>query len=134
MRLMIAVFAVVLTACGSSDSPERTDRPDRPERPTEKGDGELDDDAMRISGEVLTLRYDDGGVLFSRTADGVISAVRLADDMRFEYDPSGPSFEVNGRNIVLSSARLERKAGDTEWHRLVIADGNKTVYVVVDGI
>ena len=127
---LTAILTIVLclsSACGSHSA----DIPDRPsgETPTSP---ELDDDAMRISGEALTMNYDDAGILFSITNDGVISAIRLADDTRFEFDPAKPSLTVNGSAIRLKSSEIAKQTDDCRWYRLVTSDRGKEIYIVIN--
>ena len=102
-----------------------------PERPSsgEPDDPELLDDGMRISGEVLSMRYDDGGILFSITPEGKISAVRLADDIGFVFDPTGPALSVNDKAVGLDSAEMIKEADGCKWFKLIAAGGRQKIYI-----
>lgn len=122
------LIAILVIGCGKDEH-----QIERPERPSEAENPELSDASMRVSGDKVTLRYDDGGVLFCRSNSGEVSVVRLSDDTRVEYDPSAPSLKINGADLGLRSAEIEKRADGTEWHRLVLDDGSD-VYIVVAGI
>lgn len=133
LKIDVIIIAFVCSLISVSCARHSIDIPERPANETEN-EPELNDDAMRISGEVMTLRYDDGGVLFCRTADGIISAVRLADDISFLFDPVTPSLKINSTDIRLESATLAKESANCQWYRLVTADRHKNIYIVVNGL
>lgn len=126
-RLQTAILtAMMLTSCGGH-------HPETPERP---GTGqtvspELSDGSMRICGSLLTLSYDDGGILFSRNSNGVISAVRLADECRFDFDPSVPELKVNGVAVGLAGASPVQEKESAIWYRLDLTAVDDPVYIII---
>lgn len=130
-RSLLYIIVLIIYVLSSSCSSRSIHEPDRPSTdPVENP--QLKDASMRISGTPLTLNYDDGGILFSRTADGTISGVRVSDGVGFEYTPSAKALQINGVPTALSSAELVKKEGSTEWHRLTLADGTTNIYIVVN--
>lgn len=127
-KYCITLIIVLLSASCSSRELGELDRPSSSPRENEQ----LKDAGMRISGEVLTLNYDDGGILFSRSGDGTISAVRVSDGVGFDYTPAPPKLLINGVETELSSGELIKKDGSTEWHKLTMADRKTEIYIVVD--
>lgn len=129
-RLFLSLItAMMFAACGTSHS-------EVPERPGEKPEvsSELADGSMRISGAPLTLRYDDGGILFSRDSRGVIRGIRLADECRFEFDPSVPSLKINGVAVVLAGVALVQEKDGVSWYRLDPTGSDGPIYIVVAGL
>ena len=126
LHSLLLVAILLLAACSHGSSPE----PDRPGRPP-KEDPESLDPAMRITGDLVNFIYDDGGILFSRSTDGTISAVRLRDGLTVDYKPDVPSLKLNGVDIAVSSAELLASKNNTEWHRITLSDRRQTVYIVV---
>lgn len=128
MMLNILTLSLLLVFAGCSHRSY-----EMPERPSsgEPDDPELLDDGMRISGEVLSMRYDDCGILFSITPEGKISAVRLADDIGFVFDPAGPALSVNGKAVGLDSAEMIKEADGCKWFKLITAGGRQKIYIVV---
>lgn len=86
---------------------------------------------MRITGDIVNFVYDDGGILFSRSTDGTISAVRLRDGLTVDYKPDVSSLKLNGVDIAVSAAELLASKNNTEWHRITLSDRRQTVYIVV---
>lgn len=86
---------------------------------------------MRITGDLVNFVYDDGGILFSRSTDGTISAVRLRDGLTVDYKPDVSSLKLNGVDIAVSAAELLASKNNTEWHRITLSDRRQTVYIVV---
>ena len=86
---------------------------------------------MRITGDLVNFIYDDGGILFSRSTDGTITAVRLRDGLTVDYKPDVASLKLNGVDIAVSSAELLASKNNTEWHRITLSDRRQTVYIVV---
>lgn len=121
--LIIALVSVSCSSRGLGD----LDRPSS--EPIENP--QLKDAGMRICGEPLTLNYDDGGILFSRSDDGTISAVRVDDGVGFDYTPAASRLLINGVEIGLSSSEIVKKDGATEWHRLIMSDRKTEIYIVV---
>ena len=106
--LKIFIITAVLTVAAACS--KHTVEP--PQRPSSEPDisSELLDASTRIDGPLLTLRYDDGGILFSRSSDGVISGVRLNDGIEFEYDPAAPLLIPRvGRDKSVSVTGREKK-------------------------
>lgn len=133
MRLLITLLtALLLTACGHNDN--NIIRVDRPGATEETESPELSDNSMRISSSLLTMHYDDGGILFSRDDNGSISAVRLSDECRFEFDPSKPSLRINGADIPLASATLAKENGGCRWYTLLPSDRTEPIYIVISGL
>lgn len=124
---IIYLLVLILSVSCSSRSLGDLDRPTSSPRE----DQQLKDASMRISGEPLTLNYDDGGILFSRSDDGVISAVRLYDGVGFDYTPDPPALLINGVQTELSSGEIIKNDGATEWHKLTLADRKTEIYIVV---
>lgn len=117
---------MVLFSCSGHQN-EPTERPG-----TEPAiNPELTDRSTRISGSPLTLRYDDGGILFSRDSHGIISAVRLSDESRFEFDPAGPELKINGVTVNLAGASLVQEKESTLWYRLDLTGSAAPVYIVI---
>lgn len=132
MRLLTTLLiALLLTACGHNDNNAPVDRPGATE---ETESPELSDNSMRISSSLLTMRYDDGGILFTRNDDGSVSAVRLSDDCRFEFDPSKPSLRINGAAVPLADARLAKENDGCRWYRLQPSDSKEPTYIVIAGL
>ncbi|MDE5566964.1 MAG: hypothetical protein K2I89_08490 [Muribaculaceae bacterium] len=127
-KYCIVLIAAVLSASCSSRGLGELDRPSSSPREDEQ----LKDARMRISGDALTLNYADGGILFSRSGDGTISAVRVSDGVGFDYTPDPPKLLINGVETGLSSGELIKKDGTTEWHKLTMADRMTEIYIVVD--
>ena len=127
-KYCIVLIAAVLSASCSSRGLGELDRPSSSPREDEQ----LKDARMRISGDALTLNYADGGILFSRSGDGTISAVRVSDGVGFDYTPDPPKLLINGVETGLSSGELIKKDGTTEWHKLIMADRMTEIYIVVD--
>ncbi len=126
---VVLFWALLMASCGG-----RKDEPhDRPGKEPAVNP-ELADASMRISGSLLTMRYEDGGILFSRDSKGVISAVRLSDECRFEFDPSLPSLRINGGDVPLVSAELLQQKDGCSWHRLTVSGENEVVYIVTAGL
>lgn len=129
--LTILILSVILAACNHHDNNVPVNRPGTAE-PVESP--ELADGSMRISGPVLTMRYDDGGILFSHGDDGTVSAVRLSDEARFEFDPSKPSLRVNGVEIPLTTAETVKETDACRWFRLTTPDHQDPIYIVIEGL
>ena len=123
---LLTAALLTSTACSRHSS----EQPDRPGQPP-KEDPALSDASMRISGPLLELNYDDGGILFSQSADGTISATRVSDGLGFEYNPSAPSFNINGVDYPVSSATLLADRDNTRWHRVNLSNIKDPVYIVV---
>ncbi len=126
LHCLALTFVLSLAACSHGSSPE----PDRPGKPP-KEDPESLDPAMRITGDLVNFHYDDGGILFSRSTGGEISAVRLSDGLTVDYNPETPSLKLNGVDIAVNSAELLASKNGTEWHRITLSDRQQTVYIVV---
>ena len=128
--LKIFIITAVLTVAAACS--KHTVEP--PQRPSSEPDisSELLDASTRIDGPLLTLRYDDGGILFSRSSDGVISGVRLNDGIEFEYDPAAPLLKINGVTAELHSARLVQRKDGVEWHQLTRSDRKTDIFIVSD--
>lgn len=132
MRLIITLLiTLLLTSCSHNENPVP---PVRPGVAEETESPELSDNSMRIYSPLLTMRYDDGGILFSRDDDGTVSAVRLSDDCRFEFDPSKPSLRINGATIPLTSAELAKETDGCRWYRLLTYDSKEPTYIVIAGL
>ena len=129
--LVTLIITILLASCSHSYSNAPVNRPGAPET---SESAELADYSMRISSPMLTLRYDDGGILFSLDDDGKISAVRLSDDCRFEFDPAAPSLRVNGSTIPLACATLAKENNGCRWYRLTSPDSPAPIYIVIAGI
>ena len=130
-KSLIYVLSLIICCLSVACSSRSIHEPDRPSTdPVENP--QLKDASMRISGTPLTLNYDDGGILFSRTAEGTISGIRVSDGVGFEYSLSAKSLQINGVQVALSSAELVKKEGATEWHRLTLADGTTNICIVVN--
>lgn len=123
---ILTALILLLAACSHNSQPE----PDRPGQ-APKEDPELSDASMRITGPIINFKYDDGGILFSRSSDGTISAIRVSDGLGFDYNPSVPSLKINGVDIAIKSAELLANKSSTEWHRISLADSRQNVYIVV---
>lgn len=123
---LLTAIILLLAACSHNSAAE-------PERPGQapKEDPELSDASMRITGPIINLKYDDGGILFSRSTDGTISAIRVTDGLGFDYNPSVPSLKINGVDIAIKSAELLANRNNTEWHRISLSDSRQNVYIVV---
>lgn len=126
LHCLLPAFILLMASCSHGSSPE----PDRPGKPP-KEDPESLDPAMRITGDLVNFVYDDGGILFSRSTDGTISAVRLRDGLTVDYKPDVSSLKLNGVDIAVSAAELLASKNNTEWHRITLSDRRQTVYIVV---
>lgn len=127
--IIYIIIASTISSCGShNDSfPERLE-------PGAEAEEEIKSDAaMRIDCDALRLSYDSGGIIFSRSADGVISGVRLADGAAFDYDPAKPELRINGVVLELKEADIIKRSGTAEWHRCVSRRGDK-IYIVVNDL
>ena len=130
-RLLTFEIGLIITCLAAACSSRSIHEPVRPSTdPVENP--QLRDPSMRISGAPITLNYDDGGVLFSRTADGTISGVRVSDGVGFDYNPTTKLLTINGVPIAISSAQLAATDGTTEWHELTLADQKTVIYIVVN--
>lgn len=127
VKIIIIIALLASAACSS----HTVDVPDRPSSEPDINP-ELSDGSTRISGPILTLHYDDGGIIFSRSADGVISAVRLSDGVGFEYDTSAKTFRINGADVALQDCRLLQKKDGVEWHQLKLSDRKTDIFIVTD--
>lgn len=125
----ISVILTVILAVSCSDHTFTVE--DRPAS-ERQDDIQLADPAMRICGDALTLRYDDGGVLFSRTGNGVVSAVRVDDGASFEYDTVSGRLKINGADVAVASSELLKRDGTAEWHRVTLSDNTSVIYIVFD--
>lgn len=132
MRLLTIIAATILLVACSHNEKSLPD--DRPGDPVPADNPELADNSMRITGPLLTLRYDDGGILFSRDNNGMVSAVRLSDEARFEFDPAKPSLHVNGAEIILSAAETLKEKDGCRWYRLTTSDTSQPTYLVISGL
>lgn len=90
------------------------------------------DGAMRIESSQLTLRYDDGGILFNKDINGTISAIRLADDARFTFNPDAPTLSINGVSIAVARSEEAKRQDATTWYRITTDNASDAkVYIVV---
>lgn len=122
----ILVLTASLLACSKTEhlSPDRPgSEPDYKE--------ELTDSSMRFDGLGITLKYDDGGILFDESDDGCIAITRLSDDFRIEFNPARPSLTVSGSSMKLKSVNLQEKDG-VRWYRLDVDGSQLPVFIVID--
>lgn len=128
LQLILAILTIVITACSNDHGPQI-------ERPGEKPavEAALLDSCMRIEASSLTLRYDDGGILFSKDDDGIISAIRLTDDARISFDPSKPAIDINGISITITDAEIAKQDGSTLWYSITTSDPkDNKIYIVIN--
>lgn len=128
IRIISILAATALLYSCSSRSIEPEQRPGQ----GNKDEEQLSDNSMRISGSPLELNYDDGGILFSKSTDGVISGIRLADGRSFDYNPAEPSLKINGVELDIFKAEKLQQKGTAEWHHILLSDRKTNVYIVVD--
>lgn len=98
----------------------------------EKPESQLDDNSMRVVGNKLNLKYDDGGIIFSEDTESCISVVRLIDDYRVMFDPVISQFSINGAEIALKEAELRKQSDDCRWYRLIGKESADTIWFVVN--
>lgn len=132
LLLSVLLFGASLMMIGCSRHSD-FEHPDRPSTEEEE-DLQLKDSRMRIESSLLSLDYDEGGVLFSRATDGTISGVRVDDGASFDFDPEAPSLHINGVDHPLMSAKLAKETPTGRWYRLTLADGTTDVYIVIMNI
>lgn len=125
------LFCLILSVAAAC-SGHKDNFPDRPVPGGEADEAAAADPSMRIDCDALHLSYNDGGIIFQRSTDGVISGVRLSDGASFDYDPSAPELRINGVVMELSEAKTLKREGTTEWHRLTSRKGDKIYIVVTD--
>ena len=131
MRIFIfsILFLSVLISCGSHNDSFH----ERFEPGAEAEEEVKADPSMRIDCDALRLSYADGGIIFQRSSDGVISGIRLADGAAFDYDPAKPELMINGVAMDLKEAEIIKRSGSTEWHRCLSRRGDK-IYIVVSDL
>lgn len=97
---------------------------------------ELDDDCCRFVADMLTLRYNDGGILFSKETEGEVTiyrAVELATGNSAELRlADSPSLLVNGKEIAVKSVVIERENKKGAWINILTPDYKRIVFVVTD--
>lgn len=97
---------------------------------------ELDDDRCRFVADMLTLRYNDGGILFSKETEGEVTiyrAVELATGNSAELRlADSPRLLVNGKEIAVKSVVIERENKKGAWINILTPDYKRIVFVVTD--
>lgn len=94
----------------------------------------LDDSSMRIVSSAITLRYADGGILFSRSDGGAVTAVRIDDGCTVAFDASAASLSVNGAELTVTACRLAARSGATEWYCMTASELPDPIMIVIDGL
>lgn len=118
----------VLAACSKTE----TLTPDRPGGSEYDYQQELSDASMRFDGLGISLKYDEGGILFDESTDGCISITRLSDDYRVEFNPQTPSLLINGVAMKLAAVSLDAENNGVRWYRLTIDGSDLPVFIVVE--
>lgn len=131
IRTVVKYIMIIMMSAAAACSGHSVEVADRPSSEPDISP-ELSDPSSRIAGSPLTLRYDDGGILFSCSDRGVIGAVRLSDGVSFEYDPTAVSLTINGVALDLYEACLLQRRDNVEWHRLTLDDRKTTIFIVTD--
>lgn len=134
MRWITAVLALAAASCNTSSSLEPDDRPGENNDIETDDQIELTDDAMRITGASVSLVYDDGGVIFSEENSGLVSAIRLADGFKVEFDPNAGKLYVNGSEIRLKSSELVKTDGGCRWYKLIVEADGFPIFIVLNDL
>lgn len=144
--LLTAITAIALAGCSKSGSTD-TGLPDNPGiTTTDPNDSDFDfapelaDPATRYVSEELTLRYDSGGIMVTRTA----SSIRFVDlggggDVLIS---SGTPFQTgfmtnvtiveNGKPLPIKSFKTERLSTTQIYLNILTADNRRIIAAVTD--
>lgn len=148
MRFFILLLAAFLLASchgeprsGRQPSPPSGGEDVRPPV-TERDDfsAEVADGVWRVHGPAVKLRYDRGGVLFNRSADGLrheIIDLDGASRVTLRYDAlladstlGGAEVVIDGRPLSLGEVKMMARSGSTQWLRIEDAAGHIHVMVL----
>ena len=122
---LLMVLSLTIAACSRNHregpiDPDWIEEPGlRPDDP-EKFDftPELSNDALRFTSNDLSLRYDDGGIIFSRSTSGNVTveivelatghSISFSSESRWNEGPlKASSLKINGSEIKIIDASIE---------------------------
>lgn len=149
--LISAIFALSVS-CGHKELPRRnppTVQPEtpgsnlpEPERPGHNPAdiaAELNDPTPRYTYGGIALRYDDGGILFTRHTDGTTVITDLDGIDRVTLSPgtmsrdstfSSPRLAVTRGELKLLSLSLLKRDAEAAWYRAMFPDSTSTIIVL----
>ena len=130
---LLTALSLTIAACSRNHregpiDPDWIEEPGlRPEDP-EKFDftPELSNDALRFTSNDLSLRYDDGGIIFSRSTSGNVTveivelatghSVSFSSESLWDEGPlKAPSLKINGSEIKITEASIEHINEKSAW-------------------
>lgn len=158
LLLILIIICAVTTGCNRNDLPQRPEEntglnggsvasnpePDVPDNPSRPGNGinnidiELADTVYRFVSQVLTLKYTDGGVLFSCRPDRSWSIIDLDGSDRIEFSPgpvapdsilTSPNLTVNNQLIKLLHIKMFRTSQNARWYAGLASDSSSIIIV-----
>ena len=149
--LTSAIFALSVS-CGHKELPRRnpsTVQPEtpgsnlpEPERPGHNPAdiaAELNDPTPRYNYGGIALRYDDGGILFTRHTDGTTVITNLDGIDRVTLSPgtmlgdssfSSPRLTIGATELPVLSLSLLKRNGKAAWYRAMFPDSTSTIIVL----
>lgn len=151
----VIVLSLLQSSCGHDSPPERENAAVRPsgsgQQTPSEGTGqrpgvnesndlshELSDDVWRVSGPDVSLRYDRGGVLFNKKADGATEVLDLDGADRVSVSPgtvgtdsicTGAALAVNGTNIEFRQMKMLSRGDSRTWY--VLTDDSDGRWIIV---
>ena len=107
---------------------------------------QLDDRSMRYVSDDLTLRYDDGGIIFESNRRGRYTIIDIEARRRIVFDAGEipgaiprrlekATLTIDGEPISLRYASAEARSNDNEtiWYNLATTD-NRRIVIVITGL
>lgn len=155
MKIPPLIFTLLLmlsVSCGHKEMPRRdpsTVQPEKPgtvtpgqERPGYDPDDmtdELNDKTPRFIYGNISLRYDAGGILFTRHPDGSTTITNLDGVDRVTLSPgtmrgdstfSSPGLTIGATELPVLSLSLLKRNGKAAWYRAMFPDSTSTIIVL----
>ena len=117
IRKLFTIFATVLLAACSNHTDEPVRRPGETIEPSAPDiSHELADDAQRVALTDTVVAYDNGGVIFGRTADNVLFAIDISSGWRCDYNPTQNILKINGLNLSIKDSYVAKNQDRTTWY------------------
>lgn len=114
IRKLLSVCAFLsLVGCSHTDS--MPDRPGNGGQQQQSHDPALDDASVRAVTPLVTLRYEDGGVIFGQRTSGALYAVDIETGSSVEVDTVERTVLVDNQILNLSEFSVAKKADGKVW-------------------